>query len=115
MALFTALAFGAIPFAISYRPVAFGAIWDLIIAAFYGVAFGLMRGMNGFPSSKNDWHNYALPQSVKEEVTHNDIRIFERDSYILIAGTILFLTSAIMGAALICLGRRSARGGFSLA
>lgn len=94
-----------IPCVLSYRPVAFAAPWDFLVFILWSAAFGLMRSIF--------IHNYA-GDSTKFLVSNKDQKVFDshwhsmtRAVWINLAGMILSLISAIMGAVLFFVGRRS--------
>lgn len=114
IAMLLSLAFAIIPFVNSYRPVAFCAVFDFSLVVLYGVAFGLLKGMYDSTihhTGKGVPKPYIYPKNRKTEQWLDDLQTFYRDSYVNIAGLILFLASGIMGAALIFIGRRSAARG----
>ncbi|KAI1608228.1 hypothetical protein EDD37DRAFT_187024 [Exophiala viscosa] len=88
------------PFILSYRPVAFAAVWDVIMFVLYSVALGLMRAVFG------DHINSKGGYEVSDDKTFNDqVHKMRGNLWVNLAGMILFLVSAIMGTVLIITGR----------
>lgn len=100
LAIITALALGAIPLFLSYRPVAFAAPWDLTMFILYSIALGLMRAIFSAPYNLKDNVKVMDPKDPVFGYHWTDMMNY---FWVDLAGMLLFLVSAIMGAALVSL------------
>lgn len=110
LSLITALAFAVIPFFLSYRPVALGAPWDLILMIFWAAAFGLMKAIFLKDYTNQDTlFEVNDPKPVDEHKFRDNWNTMMQAAYINLAGLILFLISGLMGLVLFFLGRRTGK------
>lgn len=95
----------------SYRPVAFGAAWDIILMVMWGAAFGLMKAI--FLRSYNDkdtkFYHTGSPDE-NDAIDHWNTMMSA--AYINLAGLILFLISGVMGIIMIFIGRRTSKASY---
>ncbi|OAP60395.1 hypothetical protein AYL99_05397 [Fonsecaea erecta] len=105
-AVVTGLICAIVPLQISYRPVALACPWDLVMFFMYSAAFGYMRAIDGKlghqPFRTKDPDNTELFFSHASAMMHK--------VWVNLAGMAVFLTSGVMGAVLIWIGRRNGRG-----
>ncbi|ETI22658.1 hypothetical protein G647_06734 [Cladophialophora carrionii CBS 160.54] len=101
LAIVTGLAMGLVPFKLSYRPVALACPWDIVM--FFIAAFYIMRNVNSKfltePFHHVDQYNDGL------FLTHK-LAMYDK-VWIDLAGMLLFLVSATMGAVLLWTGKRN--------
>ena len=113
LSIITAFVFGLIPFILSYRIVALGAIWDFILMLMYAAAFGLQKSVFYGHYDKKDRFMVNDPKAGTDDEDYgkflNHWKTMQNGAYINLAGLILFLISAIMGVVLFFIGKRTSR------
>ena len=111
LSIITAFVFGLIPFVLSYRIVALGAIWDFILMLMWAAAFGLQKAVFYGHYDKKTIFHVSDPQAGDEhyEKFLNHWKTMQNGAYVNLAGLILFLISAVMGVALFFMGKRTSR------
>lgn len=111
LALITSFVFALIPFFLSYRPVAFGAAWDIILMIMWGAAFGLMKAVFLRYYQLGDEKFYITGKDDENDFLHHWNTMMSA-AYINLAGLILFLISGVMGIMLIFIGRRTSKASY---
>ena len=110
LAILTAIAFAVIPHFMSYRPVALAAPWDLVMFFLYCAAFGMMKAIFVDP----EYTEFSAPKGsapVDTEQYKDHFLRMRKILWVNLAGMVIFLISAGMGAALWWIGRRNSRNG----
>lgn len=95
----------------SYRPVAFGAPWDIILMVMWGAAFGLMKAIFLRSYQLNDPKFYHTGSDSEKDFLHHWNTMMSA-AYINLAGLILFLISGVMGIVMIFIGRRTSKASY---
>ncbi|KIY01000.1 uncharacterized protein Z520_03666 [Fonsecaea multimorphosa CBS 102226] len=104
-AVVTGLVLALVPFKMSYRPVALACPWDLVMFFMYSAAFGYMRAINR--KLRDQEYRTKDPYNTELFAAH-ELSMMHK-VWVNLAGMGVFLTSAVMGAVLIWIGRKNSR------